>query len=102
MGTLLRELHHMGKSNTLHDKRFGENDTNLTADEKMVQRFALERKKQTQKAFSLKDEEEVLTHYGQSLAENLQDTIGSDSEDEREEFRTSDLQFGGFSKNNDE
>ena len=42
--TLLRELHHMGKSNSLHDKRIGENDDDLTADEKMVQRFALEKK----------------------------------------------------------
>ena len=34
----------MGKSNSLHDKRIGENDDDLTADEKMVQRFALEKK----------------------------------------------------------
>jgi len=100
---LLSELHHMGKANLLHDKRFGENDTNLTADEKMIQRFALEKKKQSQKGgFNLMDEdEEVLTHYGQTLAENLQDEIGSDSDDEADHVRTGDLQFGGFS-NSDE
>ncbi|KAH9492946.1 nucleolar complex protein 14 [Bulinus truncatus] len=98
--TLLRELHHMKKSNLLHDKRFGENDSNLTADEKMVQRFAMEKKKQMRKSdFNLNEEEVVLTHYGQSLAENLQDTIASDSEDDEDaqKLKTGDLQFGGFS-----
>ena len=42
--TLIRELHHSKKSNFLLDKRFGEGDSSLTADEKMVQRFALEKK----------------------------------------------------------
>ncbi|KAI8777678.1 nucleolar protein 14-like [Biomphalaria glabrata] len=97
--TLLRELHHMKKSNLLHDKRFGENDSNLTADEKMVQRFAMEKKKQIRKSdFNLNEEEVVLTHYGQSLAENLQDTIGSESDDDdaSKNLKTGDLQFGGF------
>lgn len=100
--TLLRELHHFKKSNFLLDKRFGEGDSSLTADEKMVQRFALEKKKQLQgKDFSLDDNEETLTHYGQSLAENLQDTIHSDSDDDEQAVKavTGDLQFGGLSKN---
>ncbi|GFS26798.1 nucleolar protein 14 [Elysia marginata] len=99
--TLLRELHHSKKSNFLLDKRFGEGDSSLTADEKMVQRFALEKKKQLQgKDFSLDDNEETLTHYGQSLAENLQDTINSDSDDDEQAVKaiTGDLQFGGLSK----
>jgi len=102
--TLLREVHHMKKANTFHDKRIGENDSNLTADERMVQRFAIERKKQASRGdFSLKDdEEEVLTHYGQSLAENLQDTVGSDSEDEDDRRpKTAQYQFGGFSQDNE-
>uniref|UniRef100_A0A0B7A112 Nucleolar protein 14 n=1 Tax=Arion vulgaris TaxID=1028688 RepID=A0A0B7A112_9EUPU len=103
--TLLRELHHMKKANSLLDKRFGEKDSTMSADEKMVQRFALERKKQMKKGdFSLNEEEEVLTHYGQSLAENLKDTIGSDSEDDGSDgkLRMGSLQFGGFSKDSDE
>ncbi|RUS79553.1 hypothetical protein EGW08_012683 [Elysia chlorotica] len=101
--TLLRELHHSKKSNFLLDKRFGEGDNSLTADEKMVQRFAMEKKKQLQgKDFSLDDNEEILTHYGQSLAENLQDTIQSESDDDDEQAVkavTGDLQFGGLSRN---
>ncbi|CAL1539663.1 unnamed protein product [Lymnaea stagnalis] len=99
--TILKELYHLKKSNTLHDKRIGESDSALTADEKMVQRFALEKKKQMRKSdFNLNEEEEVLTHYGQSLGENLQDTIGSEDEDDNDggKFKTGDLQFGGFSK----
>ncbi|GFN75323.1 nucleolar protein 14 [Plakobranchus ocellatus] len=99
--TLLRELHHSKKSNFLLDKRFGEGDASLTADEKMVQRFALEKKKQLQKKdFNLDDNEETLTHYGQSLAENLQDTINSDSDNDEDAVKavTGDLQFGGLSK----
>ena len=34
--------------------------------------------------FNLDDNEETLTHYGQSLAENLQDTINSDSDDDEQ------------------
>lgn len=34
----------MKKTNSLLDNRFGENDSTLSADEKMVQRFALEKK----------------------------------------------------------
>ncbi|CAG5123903.1 unnamed protein product [Candidula unifasciata] len=102
--TLLKELHHMKKANSLLDKRFGENDSTLSADDKMVQRFALEKKKQMKKGdFSLNDEEEVLTHYGQSLVENLKDTIGSDSEEEEDgKLRMGQFQFGGFSKEGDE
>ena len=36
----------------------------------------------------MNDDEEPLTHYGQSLAENLQDTIGRDSEEEKEDVST--------------
>ncbi|XP_014665036.1 PREDICTED: nucleolar protein 14-like isoform X2 [Priapulus caudatus] len=67
--TLLQEYKKFGKSNTIIDKRIGEYDSTMTEEEKMVQRFALERKRTHEKSaiFNLNEEEE-LTHYGQSLA----------------------------------
>lgn len=54
------------------DRRFGENDPTMTPEEKMLQRFALEKQRNYKKssAFDLEDDEPMdgLTHMGRSLA----------------------------------
>ncbi|KAM5193116.1 nucleolar protein 14 [Mantella aurantiaca] len=83
--TLLKEYQKRGKSGIFMDKRFGEYDTKLTPEEKMMKRFALERQRNVDKktVYNLNEEEE-LTHYGQSLAvlEKLNDPVDSESDTE--------------------
>ncbi|XP_075050442.1 nucleolar protein 14 [Mixophyes fleayi] len=99
--TLLKEYQQRGKSSVFHDKRFGEYDTKLTPEEKMLKRFALERKRNVDKktVYNLNEEEE-LTHYGQSLAvlEKLNDAVDSDSDTEERGALSAELtaaHFGG-------
>lgn len=100
--TLLKEYKNQGKSNTFIDKRFGEYNAELTEDQKMAKRFSLERQRlHTKKSMYNLNEEEELTHYGQSLAdvENFNDMPDSDSETEEKgklsaEF-TAVAHFGG-------
>lgn len=81
--TLLKEYQQRGKSRMFMDKRFGEYDTKLTPEDKMMKRFAMERQRNVDKknVYNLNEEEE-LTHYGQSLAllEKLNDPVDSDSD----------------------
>lgn len=85
--TLLKEYQQRGKSHVFTDKRFGEYDTKLTPEEKMMKRFALERQRNSHKKtlYNLNEEEE-LTHFGQSLAalEKLEDPVDSDDDDTKE------------------
>ncbi|XP_059830130.1 nucleolar protein 14 [Hypanus sabinus] len=100
--TLLKEYQSQGKTNTFIDKRFGEYDTELTEDEKMAKRFSLERQRlHTKKSIYNLNEDEDLTHYGQSLAdiETFNDRPDSDSDTEEKgklsaEF-TAAAHFGG-------
>ncbi|KAM3937753.1 nucleolar protein 14 [Leptodactylus fuscus] len=99
--TLLREYQQRGKSSVFSDKRFGEYDTKLTPEEKMMKRFALERQKHVDKKtmYNLNEEEE-LTHYGQSLAtlEKMTDAVDSDSDTEERGALSAELtaaHFGG-------
>lgn len=41
--TLLREYKHKNKANKLIDRRFGEYDTKMAPEDKILQRFAMER-----------------------------------------------------------
>ncbi|XP_067656248.1 nucleolar protein 14-like [Haliotis asinina] len=67
--TLLQEYEQRFKANKLVDRRFGENDASLSVEDKMLKRYAMEREKHTGGSkFNLNDDEE-LTHYGQSLSE---------------------------------
>ncbi|XP_069600842.1 nucleolar protein 14 [Ranitomeya imitator] len=99
--TLLKEYQRRGKTNMFSDKRFGEYDTKLTPEEKMVKRFALERKKHaTKKTVYNLNEEEELTHFGQSLAalEKMNDPVDSDSDTEERGALSAELtaaHFGG-------
>ncbi|XP_052249880.1 nucleolar protein 14-like [Dreissena polymorpha] len=107
--TLLKEYEHQFKSNKFVDKRFGEHDASLTLEDKMMKRFALERSRTTTKSkFNLNDEEE-LTHYGQSLAdiEKFDEPVISDAEEEDDEEKraaakiVAEQHFGGFMKKRD-
>ncbi|KAM9329256.1 nucleolar protein 14 [Gastrophryne carolinensis] len=99
--TLLREYQRKGKSGMFMDKRFGEYDSKLTPEEKMMKRFALERQRNLQKktVYNLNEGEE-LTHYGQSLAEleKMNDVVDSDSDNDERGALSAELtasHFGG-------
>uniref|UniRef100_A0A4W6CJP7 NOP14 nucleolar protein homolog (yeast) n=1 Tax=Lates calcarifer TaxID=8187 RepID=A0A4W6CJP7_LATCA len=83
--TLLKEYKQKNKSNKFIDRRFGEYDTKMAPEDKILQRFAMERQRVHEKkdAYNLNEEEE-LTHYGQSLAEmeKFNDIVNSDDESE--------------------
>ncbi|XP_002742430.1 nucleolar protein 14-like [Saccoglossus kowalevskii] len=102
--TLLNEYKQRHKSNKLVDRRLGEGDVLLTPEEKIMQRFAFEKQKHHEKAsvYNLNDDEE-LTHYGQSLAhiEKFENPLESDDEDDEEMGRldatyVAEEHFGGF------
>ncbi|KAK3523959.1 hypothetical protein QTP70_016768 [Hemibagrus guttatus] len=84
--TLLKEFRMKHKANSFIDRRFGEYDNKMAPEDKILKRFAMERQRTQQKKdmFNLNDEEE-LTHYGQSLAEMEKFTDGVDSESDSEE-----------------
>ena len=100
---LLKDLEAHKKSNLFVDRRFGENDgTEMSLEEKMFQRFQLEKIKKTRNKslYNLEDASEfVLTHKGSVLEENnMRDThdLGDDSDEEnlgREVVQN--LHFGG-------
>ncbi|XP_038255131.1 nucleolar protein 14 isoform X1 [Dermochelys coriacea] len=99
--TLLKEYKEREKSNVFKDKRFGEYNTKISPEEKMMKRFSLERQQTHEKKsiYNLNEDEE-LTHYGQSLAdiEKLNDVIDSDSDTEERGILSAELtaaHFGG-------
>ncbi|XP_035673033.1 nucleolar protein 14-like [Branchiostoma floridae] len=100
--TLLQEYQQRDKRNQFVDRRLGENDPEMTLEDKMLQRFAMERKTHHEKAgaFSLNEDEE-LTHFGQSLSQIEKfEEPESDSEDDATgklsgEY-VKEAHFGGF------
>ncbi|XP_050752217.1 nucleolar protein 14 [Gymnogyps californianus] len=99
--TLLKEYKEREKTNVFKDKRFGEYNTKISPEEKMIRRFTLERQQNYGKKniYNLNEDEE-LTHYGQSLAEieKLNDIIDSDSDTEETGTLSAELtaaHFGG-------
>uniref|UniRef100_A0A4W6CJP6 NOP14 nucleolar protein homolog (yeast) n=1 Tax=Lates calcarifer TaxID=8187 RepID=A0A4W6CJP6_LATCA len=99
--TLLKEYKQKNKSNKFIDRRFGEYDTKMAPEDKILQRFAMERQRVHEKkdAYNLNEEEE-LTHYGQSLAEmeKFNDIVNSDDESEEKGLLSAELtasHFGG-------
>uniref|UniRef100_A0A673K7K3 Nucleolar protein 14-like n=1 Tax=Sinocyclocheilus rhinocerous TaxID=307959 RepID=A0A673K7K3_9TELE len=99
--TLLKEFRLKDKNNTFIDRRFGEYDQKITPEEKILQRFTLERQRtHDRKDMYNLNEEEELTHYGQSLAEmeKMKDVIDSDSDSEEKGLLSAELtatHFGG-------
>jgi len=107
--TLLQEYHLKNKSNMFMDKRIGEKDNNLSAEDKMIARFTAERVKGAGKSsiFNLGDDYN-LTHGGARIEdiEKFDDPKSDDDEEEDEllskEF-VDEAHFGGFmSKADDE
>ncbi|XP_023150377.2 nucleolar protein 14 [Amphiprion ocellaris] len=99
--TLLKEYKQKNKSSKFIDRRFGEYDTKMAPEDKILQRFAMERQRTHEKkdVYNLNEEEE-LTHYGQSLAEieKFNDTVNSDDESEEKGLLSAELtasHFGG-------
>ncbi|TAQ86541.1 hypothetical protein B7494_g5147 [Chlorociboria aeruginascens] len=70
--TLLIEMQRRNKVGGILDKRFGENDPTMAPEDKMLERFTLEkqRRHKNSSAFDLEDDymPEELTHMGQSLS----------------------------------
>ena len=68
MKSLLPEYESRGHAGGIVDRRFGEDDPTMTPEERMLERFTRERQRTSKGAlFDLNDEDE-LTHYGQSLS----------------------------------
>jgi len=84
--TLLKEYEERNRAGGILDRRFGENDPTMSLEERMLERFTRERQRTAKSsAFNLEDEDE-LTHYGQSLS-NLDDfdDVGLRVDEEGEE-----------------
>jgi nucleolar protein 14 len=83
--TLLVEYEEKGRAGGIVDRRFGENDPTMSLEERMLERFTKERQRSSRgAAFNLEDEDE-LTHYGQSLSKlDDFDNVSLGLEDEEE------------------
>ncbi|XP_057674973.1 nucleolar protein 14 [Corythoichthys intestinalis] len=99
--TLLKEYKQKNKSNKFIDRRIGEYDSKMAPEEKILQRFAMERQRTHDKKdmYNLNEEEE-LTHYGQSLSEmdKFTDMVNSDDESDEKGLLSAELtasHFGG-------
>lgn len=102
---LLQEYQSSKKSNSFQDKRFGEQDTTMSLEEKMFVRFQKERLKKSRNAsiFNLDSGagQDMLTHKGKILGEggsyNDDDGSSDDDEDDKNLGRdvVSQLHFGG-------
>lgn len=102
--TLLKEYEEKDRAGGVVDRRFGENDPTLSLEERMLERFTKERQRASKgAAFNLEDEED-LTHYGQSLSKlDDFDDVGfgfDDDDDDRGSyillFRTEDSKLKAF------
>ncbi|EPS44656.1 hypothetical protein H072_1344 [Dactylellina haptotyla CBS 200.50] len=105
--TLLVEMQQRNKVGGIIDRRFGENDPTMAPEDKMLERFTREQQKRSFKGdiFNLEDDDEVLTHYGQSLGsmpnEDFNEDMESDDDILRPAKRTHPLD-GGLESDNDE
>ena len=108
--TLLKEYQDKNRSGGMLDRRFGENDPTMTPEERMLERFTRERQRESKGALFNLEEEEELTHYGQSLS-NLDDFdnvgLGLDDDDGEDvgqiDSRTvQKAHFGGFESDEDD
>ncbi|XP_061555087.1 nucleolar protein 14 [Phycodurus eques] len=98
--TLLKEYKQKNKSSKFIDRRFGEYDFKMAPEDKILQRFAMERQRAHEKDMYNLNEEEELTHYGQSLSEmeKFTDMVNSDDESEGKGLLSAELtasHFGG-------
>ena len=98
--TLLQEYKRRHKNNVLIDKRIGEKDASLSAEDKMIARFTAEKSRSKSGSIFNLGEEETLTHFGKSLAEiETFEDPKSDDEDEDKKLDSNfveETHFGGF------
>jgi nucleolar protein 14 len=82
----LKEYEEKNRSGGIIDRRFGENNPTMTPEERMLERFTRERQRAPKGLmFNLEDEDE-LTHYGQSLSKlDDFDNVGLRLDDEDDE-----------------
>ncbi|KAG5648744.1 hypothetical protein DXG03_000091 [Asterophora parasitica] len=107
--TLLKEFYEKDRAGGIVDRRFGENDPTISLEERMLERFTKERQRASKgTAFNLEDEDE-LTHYGQSLSKlDDFDNVGLGLDDDDEDAGQLDNEvvkrthFGGFEDEDDE
>jgi nucleolar protein 14 len=97
----LKEFQEKGRAGGIVDRRFGENDPSMSLDERMLERFTKERQRAAKgNVFNLEDEEE-LTHYGQSLSKlDDFDNVGlpmDEDEDEAQGEHSCAVGSSGFS-----
>ena len=85
---MLKEYELKNHAGAIIDRRFGENDPTMTPEERMLERFTKERQRTARgSAFNLEDEDD-LTHYGQSLSkmDDFEEAgLGLDDEDESDD-----------------
>ncbi|KAF8165696.1 nucleolar protein 14 [Crassisporium funariophilum] len=109
--TLLKEYEDKDRAGGIVDRRFGENDPTMSLEERMLERFTKERQRASRGvAFNLEDEDD-LTHYGQSLSKlDDFDNVGLRMESEDEEETSGQIgrdvvsrtHFGGFGEEEEE
>ncbi|KAI4271352.1 MAG: hypothetical protein LQ337_006074 [Flavoplaca oasis] len=90
--TLLKEIQRRKKVGGILDRRFGENDPKMTPEEKALERFVKEKQRGSKKntLFDLEegDEDEELTHFGQSLSFDKPSNVDDFQEDLSSEERS--------------
>lgn len=81
----MKEWEEKDRAGGIVDRRFGENDPTISLEERMLERFTRERQRASKGiAFNLEDEDD-LTHYGQSLSKlDDFDNVGLSMESEEE------------------
>ncbi|XP_077478911.1 nucleolar protein 14 isoform X2 [Stigmatopora argus] len=99
--TLLKEYKQKNKNSKFIDRRIGEYDVKMAPEDKILQRFAMERQRAHEKKdmYNLNEEDE-LTHFGQSLSEmeKFTDMVNSDDESDGKGLLSAELtdsHFGG-------
>ena len=82
----MKEYEERDRSGGIVDRRFGENNPDMTPEERMLERFTRERQRASKGvAFNLEDEDD-LTHYGQSLSKlDDFDNVGLGLDDDEED-----------------
>jgi nucleolar protein 14 len=97
--TLLVEMERRNKVGGILDRRFGEDDPDMTPEEKMLQRFTLEKQRLHKKRsmFDLEEDDDAgaaLTHFGRELSFDGEDIVADD-------FDEADLPSGNESESSE-
>lgn len=104
---MLKEYEEKDRAGGILDRRFGENDPTMTPEERMLERFTRERQRASKgSAFNLEDEDD-LTHYGQSLSkfDDFDNAgLGLDEDEDEGQIDRDTVHknhFGGFEEDED-